>query len=117
MQVDFIPHNAVFFNVSDPDLDTECREFAIYAKDFADNQTGLEYEVAPNQTNKPIKPKLFTTSLAVYCGGTTGHLCGGRGAAGGVQRRDGDQSRLVTPHDPLRSGEPSSLPARGRPSC
>jgi len=40
--VSFIPHNAVFFNISEPE-EPSCRTFAVLAKDFADETTGLEY--------------------------------------------------------------------------
>jgi len=40
--VDFIPHNAVFFNITEEE-EPECRTFGVLAKDFADDQTGLEY--------------------------------------------------------------------------
>jgi len=40
--VSFIPHNAVFFNLTETE-EPACRTFAILAKDYADEQTGLEY--------------------------------------------------------------------------
>merc|ERR1711971_868657 len=40
--VSFIPHNAVFFNITEAE-EPSCRTFAVLAKDFADETTGLEY--------------------------------------------------------------------------
>ena len=34
----------MYFNISDEELEASCRTYAIFAKDYADDDTGLEYD-------------------------------------------------------------------------